>query len=93
MIAYNYFKEFGFNDEQINSLIIQGKKDLQKELTKLETLLIDADTVSLDEINNVLHSLKGLLFQLGNHEIAEKFNELRSENERKVILKEILELI
>ena len=92
VIAYNYLKDFGFNEEQISSLIVQGRKDLYKELTKLETLL-DADTVSLDDINNVLHALKGLLFQLGNHNVAEKLNEIRSYHERKIILKEISELL
>jgi len=93
VIAYDYFKDFGFNEDQINSLIIQGKKDLHKELTKLETLLIHADTVSIDDINNILHALKGLLFQMGNHELAEKLNEIRSKDEREVILKDLSELL
>jgi len=93
VIAYDYLNEFGFNEDQINSLITQGKKDLHKELTKLETLLIHTDTVSLDDINNVLHALKGLLFQMGNHDLAEKVNEIRSNDEREVILKEISELL
>ena len=93
IIAYDYFKDFGFNEDQINSLILQGKKDLHKELTKLETLLIHADTMSIDDINNILHALKGLLFQMGNHDLAEKLNEIRSNDERKVILKEIPALL
>ena len=93
VIAYDYFKDFGFNEDQINSLIIQGKKDLHKELTKLETLLIHADTVSVDDINNILHALKGLLFQMGNHDLAEKLNEIRSKDEREVILKDLSELL
>lgn len=92
MMAYNYFKEFGFNEEQINSLIIQGKKDLHKEITKLKMLLTDADTVPLEKINDVLHALKGLFFQLGNHDIAEKLNEIKSNHEREIIMKEISEL-
>lgn len=92
VIAYDYLKDFGFNEEQISSLIVQGRKDLHKELTKLETLL-DTDSVSLDDINNVLHALKGLLFQLGNHDVAEKLNEIRSHHESEVILKEISELL
>ena len=93
IIAYDYFKDFGFNEDQINSLILQGKKDLHKELTKLETLLIHADTVSIDDINNILHALKGLLFQMGNHDLAEKLNEIRSNDQREVILKEIPALL
>ena len=93
VIAYGYFKDFGFNEDQINSLITQGKKDLHKELTKLETLLIHSDTMSVDDINNSLHALKGLLFQMGNHDLAEKLNEIRSKDEREVILKELPALL
>ena len=93
VIAYDYFKAFGFSEEQINSLITQGKKDLHKELTKLETLLIHVDTVSLDDINNVLHALKGLIFQMGNHDLAEKLNEIRSNDDREVTLKELSGLL
>ena len=92
VIAYNYLKAFGFEDEQITLLIIQGKKDLHKELTKLETLM-HADVVSLDDINDVLHALKGLLFQLGNHELAEKLNEIRSHLDSEVTLKQISQLL
>ena len=92
VMAQDYFKAFGFEDEDITLLIAQGKKDLHKELTKLEILLHN-DVVSLDEINNVLHALKGLFFQLGNHELAEKLNEIRSHLEREVSLKEISELL
>ncbi len=93
VIAYSYFKGFGFNEDQINSLITQGKKDLHKELTKLETLLIHTDTMSVDDINNILHALKGLLFQMGNHDLAEKLNEIRSKDEREVILKDLSVLL
>jgi hypothetical protein len=92
VIAFDYLQAFGFNDEQISSLIIQGKKDLHKELTKLKTLL-HTDVVSLDDINNVLHALKGLLFQLGNHDVADQLNEIRSHLESEVTLKEIALLL
>jgi hypothetical protein len=92
VIAYDYLKAFGFKDEQITLLIIQGKKDLHKELTKLEALL-HADVVSLDNINDVLHALKGLLFQLGNHKLAEKLNEIRSHLDSEVTLKQISQLL
>lgn len=92
VMAHDYFKAFGFEDEQINLLIMQGKKDLHKELTKLEALL-HADPVSLDDINNVLHALKGLLFQLGNHVLAEKLNEVRSHLNSEISIKEISQLL
>ena len=92
VIAFDYLKAFGFADEQVNTLIIQGKKDLRKELTKLQTLL-HSDVVSLDDINNVLHALKGLLFQLGNHNIADQLNEIRSHLDSEATLKEIAQLL
>lgn len=91
-IAFEYLKAFGFNDEQISPLVEQGKKDLYNELTKLKTLL-NADSISLDDINNVLHALKGLLFQLGNHDVADQLNEIRSNIESEATLKEIALLL
>ncbi len=93
IITHEYLQGFGFSEDQISSLVIQGKKDLHKELTKLETMLVDTDTVTLDELNNVLHALKGLLFQMGNHDLAKKFNEIRSNDEQKVVLRELSELL
>ncbi len=92
VIAYDYFKDFGFNEEQISSLIAQGKKDLHKSLTELQTLF-DTEVVSLDDINNVLHALKGLLFQLGNHAVADQLNEIRSHLESETTLNEIALLL
>lgn len=93
IMAYDYFKGFGFNEEQMKALVLQGKKDLRQELTKLKILLNGTEQVSLDEINNSLHALKGLFFQLGNHQIAEQLNEIRSNDDSKVILKEISEFL
>ena len=75
--ARTYFGAFGFADEQISALIATGKKDLQSKLSELETLL-DAPETTTEELNSVLHALKGLLFQLGNQELGEQINEIRS---------------
>ena len=91
-IAYGYLKEFGFKDEQITPLVTMGKRDLNKELSKLKDLLAD-DVVVIDDVNNVLHALKGLLFQLGNHTLADQLNEIRSQLDSKVALKEISEVL
>jgi len=92
VIAYDHLKAFGFEDEQIKPLIDQAKKDLQENLTKLEMLLHE-DTISIDDINNVLHALKGLLFNLGNHELADKLNEIKSHLESEAALEEISQLL
>jgi len=76
-IAFDYLKAFGFQDEQVHSLITQGKADLLKGLTKLKKILKE-ETNSFDEMNNILHSLRGLLFQLGNHTLAEDFSEIEA---------------
>ncbi len=92
VIAFDYLKAFGFDEEQINMLIAQGKKDLEINLENLN-LLLQKDTISTEDVSNALHALKGLLFQLGNHKIAEKLNESRSDLENRETLKEIEELL
>jgi len=92
VIAYDHLKAFGFEDEQITPLIDRAKKDLHENLTKLERLL-DEDTISLEDVSNVLHALKGLLFQLGNHDVAEKLNDSRSHLDNKETLEEIVQLL
>ena len=92
ILAFDYFKAFEFEDKQIAQLIIQGKKDLHRELKKLE-ILLHANNISYTDINNVLHALKGLLFQLGNHAVADKLNEVKSQNESDTKLKEIALLL
>ena len=65
---------------------------MRGNLMKLEILLHE-DTISIDDINNVLHALKGLLFNLGNYELAEKLNERKSHLESEAGLKEISQLL
>ncbi|WP_309496438.1 hypothetical protein [Sulfurovum sp.] len=91
IIAQRHLSSFGFNEEQVSTLIVQGKKDLHKELVKLEVFL-NIDTDSLADINNVLHALKGLFSQLGNYKIAEQLNEIEESDIRQVRIKEISEL-
>ncbi len=88
-IAFQHLKSFGFKDEQIDQLIRQGTKDLRKELIKLETVLQE-DEISYDDLNNVLHALKGLLFQMGNHDAAEKLVEIRSDVKDEEALNDII---
>lgn len=91
-IAFKYLKEFGFVDEQILSLVEQGKKDLIKEMTNLREIL-SHDNVSYEAVNNSLHALKGLLFQIGNHKLAEKLVEIRSNLDDKSDLDEIARIL
>ena len=89
-IAYDYLEQFGFSRDQIDALIIQGKKDLYKELENLNIIL---DTDSTEAINHSLHALKGLFFQLGNYKVAEQLDEIKDVEESKTRLKEISKLL
>ena len=89
-IAVSHLKNFGFNEDQVSALISQGKKDLDKELGKLE---IQLDTGSVEGINNALRALKGLFSQLGNHNVAEQLNEIREGQGREAKLKEVSKLL
>ncbi len=75
-IAIRQFKLFGFSEEQISSLSASGRRDLRCELEKLSMLLDEKRTVSIKEINNSLHALKGLLMQMGNVELGSKIEEI-----------------
>ena len=91
-IAYKHLQAFGFSEEQVTPLVTQAKKDMENELTKLKTLIED-DTVSIEALNNVLHALKGLMFQVGNSEIAEQINEIRSHLDSQKTIEEIRDLL
>jgi len=74
--ARDYFGAFGFEEEEIQSLINIGKKDMLKELNLLHEL-IQHKPSDIEPINNRLHALKGLFSQLGNHELSNQINTLR----------------
>jgi len=78
-IARNYFLKLGFKNEQIAPLIESGKRDLTKELLKLQKLL-EKHYKEIDTINLSLHALKGLFLTMGNITIADKLLELHHEN-------------
>ena len=51
---------------------------MSRELERLETLM-EAGTIDWEALDKTLHALKGLLFNLGNHDLAEKLESLRGE--------------
>lgn len=91
-IGYEYLTGFGFDEDSVMKLLQQARRDLLNEMTKLENLL-DSEDIAFEEINNVLHALKGLLFQVGNHEVAEQINEIRSHLASQPALDEIRNLL
>jgi hypothetical protein len=90
--GYNYLSGFGFDEDSVEELLRQGEQDLVGEMTKLEVIL-ENETLDVNALNDRLHALKGLLFQIGNHEVAEKINEIRSEIESENIQDELKKLL
>ncbi|MGB5964990.1 MAG: hypothetical protein WBF77_09285 [Sulfurimonadaceae bacterium] len=91
-IARQHFKGFGFEDEQIISLLEAGRRDLTKELNKLRTLL-EREPIEIDVVNLSLHALKGLLLNMGNIMAADKLVDLRQESGDARIISEIKSLL
>ncbi|MEA3455566.1 MAG: hypothetical protein U9R26_03580 [Campylobacterota bacterium] len=91
-IARKRFGEFGFSEDQVTTLLASGRRDLVKEFEKLQ-LLLEEKPVNIEAINNSMHALKGLLSNMGNEALAEKFTELRQESESRDIIAEIQVLL
>jgi len=90
--AIEYMREFGFESEQIDILIDKGKKDLTKALEKLEKEFAK-ESPSIQELSDILHAIKGVLYNLGSHDLANHINEARENLERKTTQDEIKKLL
>jgi len=77
-MSREYFYSLGFSDEQINPLIAIGMKDINNIIERIE-LLLEEDDFSFESLDNLLHGLKGLLYHMGNNTLADKINEMRSD--------------
>ena len=78
--AYIFLREFGFEEDELDPVVSKGLRDIEETLDYLKGLL-NHDSVLQKDIDTVLHGLKGLLFHLGNHTVANKVEKLRySEN-------------
>jgi len=75
-VAYDYLKAFGFEEDKVTNIVNKGVKELEKSFAKLQGLVSDRE-FDIDELDNVLHSIKGILFQLGNSKDGELVDELR----------------
>ena len=91
-IARKRFGEFGFSDDQVVKLLESGKRDLVKEFGKLQKLL-EEEPEDIKAINLSMHAIKGLLLNMGNMALADKFIELRQEGESRNIITEIKTLL
>ncbi len=77
-IARTYLAGFGFAEAQIDPLITQAKIDMLREFERLD-ILMHSEQIDWQALDRTLHALKGLLFNLGNHDLAEKLESLREE--------------
>lgn len=75
--AQKYFMESGFSPETVALLLDAGRRDMEKELSKLEHLKAQ-EPFLFEETDSVLHALKGLLMNTGNAVDAGKINDIRS---------------
>jgi len=90
--AYTFLREFGFEEEELEPVVTKGLQELAAALEKLIELTNDPDQCTDEAVDGLLHGLKGLLFQLGNHDAANKAERLRhTDNMQKI--KEWLERI
>jgi len=92
IVAYHYLLDFGFSEDQVDDLLVQAKRDLNKEFERAR-VIFSTEPVDYEGVNNVLHALKGLLFSLGNSEMAEKIEALREEDAKTQDIKEIKQLL
>ncbi len=74
--AYLFLREFGFEEDELEPVINKGLIDLENAIHHLSEV-VEKENPKDEEVDGVLHGLKGLLFQLGNHDAANKAERLR----------------
>jgi hypothetical protein len=79
--AYVFLKEFGFDDDELEPVIDKGLTDLEMSIGSLSLCMESPESCTKEKLDGVLHGLKGLLFQLGNHDAANKVERLRDTEE------------
>ena len=91
-LASKKFANFGFKEQQIEQLLASGRRDLEKELSKLK-ILIEEENVNIENVNHSLHALKGLLYNMGNTGAGDIMNDLRSEKDSTEEIAEIKKIL
>jgi hypothetical protein len=90
--AKERFLSFGFTQSQVESLLLSAQSDLTKVLVQLETLINETPD-QREEISRSLHSLKGLLYNMGNNQVADLIVELKSHPDKGDIISQIKKII
>jgi len=80
IIAMEYLTGLGFGRDQVEPLIAQARSDLETEFARLESIR-RSPSPDAETLDRSLHAIKGLLFNLGNHALAEKLEAIRAEHE------------
>jgi hypothetical protein len=91
-IARERFAAFGFKETQIEQLLESGRQDLEEEISKLSQLIM-AEEHDLQEINQSLHAIKGLLYNMGNMDAGDIMVDLRNTIENEESISKIKTLI
>jgi len=77
MISCDYFASFGFERDQVDATVSKGLNELENSFEELRKSAEGA--YDFDSVDRALHTIKGLLFQLGNEEDGERVETLRRE--------------
>jgi len=91
-IAYESLSAFGFEEEDVLKLVKQAKKDLIINLDKLKVQL-NSNPIDKNELSSVLHAIKGLLYQMGDHSRAEQIDEIREDIDSNESVRDIEKLL
>jgi hypothetical protein len=75
-----YLTGLGFPEDQVIPLIEQAKKDLRTELARMDKIRRSPEP-DIEALDRALHAIKGLLFNLGNNDLAEKLEGIRTEKD------------
>jgi hypothetical protein len=89
-IAYDYLGAFGFESDKIDTTVSKGLIELESAFERLRGLA--DENFDFDAIDNALHTIKGILFQLGNGEDGNLVDSLRGEITASNHKEKILEL-
>ncbi|GEM_PF-3075784 len=74
--AGDFYRMQGLSEEQISLLVSLGEQNLDSELEKLDGLLKQSE-LQREEIDTILHALKGLLTNMGNVQAVAYITEIR----------------
>ncbi len=90
-LARKECEKFQFDTTQTEKMLAAGRRDLQRELGRLEEL-IRQQPFPLEQIHHSLHALKGLFLFMGNPAASETCAQLEQRGDA-LVEDEILKLL